>query len=391
VPLFNRRGPEYGAAAFLENSFCKKESCAGHCMADVHSSINVVLLPQQQGGAIHVAVENFSIAFGRPTAANIIGKLMSGRDRIEKSLTDNAERPSAQELQVYGGEIASALLSGPVLDLYNSVGAGRVEVAISAEDSQLKRVPWEYLVWPDLRLGPHPKRSIARLVPFTNGTRYVPRNLAGGKLKVVLIGADVFAHDPIPWEETTANLVRVFGERLLANQSAQEVQLDLVEGATRKNLAKALKAKSYDIVHFIGHGRPDGILLRGHTAQKGEVLPTDALNAMISTVAPALVILSACETGKVDDIAPLGNVAESIVASGVPAVVANQMPITVSAIAEFSAALYRALLSTGNIDHAVNMGRVALLVDISKSEAAAVEWGIPILYRPPGCSQLFKL
>ncbi len=86
---------------------------------------------------------------------------------------------------------------------------------------------------------------------------------------------------------------------------------------------------------------------------------------------------------------PLGTIAEALVRSGVPAVVANQMPISVSSIADFTGALYRSLLTDGNIDVAVNKGRIALVKEIEAFKFAAVEWGIPVPYRRPGCSQLF--
>ena len=95
-------------------------------MSDALSAINVIMVPLGTGDAIHVAVENFSIAFGAPTTAGVIATLLSERDRIERSLTDNAERPSAQQLDTYGGSIASALLSGDIFNMYTSVGAGRM-------------------------------------------------------------------------------------------------------------------------------------------------------------------------------------------------------------------------------------------------------------------------
>jgi hypothetical protein len=70
-------------------------------------------------------------------------------------------------------------------------------------------------------------------------------------------------------------------------------------------------------------------------------------------------------------------------------VVANQMPITVTAIADFSAGLYRSLLTEGNIDAAVNRGRIELVSALAAANTPAVEFGIPVLYRRAGCSQIF--
>jgi CHAT domain len=351
-------------------------------------SINVVVLGQSQGGAVHFAQEDFSIAFGDPTSVVTINNLLGGRARIERSLVDNAARPTVGELAIYGGEIADTLLKGAVRDLYTSLNDSAIALTISSIDPKLKSVPWEYLVWPDLKLGPHPARSVVRLVPNSARVEYAMRQLRDGKLRVVLIGADVYGHEPIPWDEVKANLERVFG-RLLTKSLVQSVQFDLVEGASRTSIMDQLSNKHYDVVHFVGHGRPDGLLLNGGGG--GDVLPADAFSRLLATMKPALVILSACETGRVDDVQPLGNIAEQIVAAGIAAVVANQMPITMSAIGVFCTDLYRSLLETGNIDTAVSSGRGALLGNYSKNEAAAVEWGIPILYRRPGCGQLLAV
>jgi hypothetical protein len=357
------------------------------------SNINLILLPQAAGaGAIHIAVEDFGFAFAPETTAQVIKNLLDERDRIEKSLKDNADRPTAAQLKQYGRRIADALLpEGDVSNLYYGVSSGRIQITLTTADKGLKRVPWEYLVWPDVREGPHANRSLARLVPTSIGGRPAPRPLSARHLRVLLIGADVLGLDRIPWDETKARLEEVFGERLDSSAGASRVRIDMVEGATRTSLKDALQDAHYDIVHFVGHGRPDGILLRGHGNPSGNVLPTQAFCGLLSDRSPALVILSACETANVSDVEPLGTIAESIVMSGVPAVVANQMPISVSVIADFSAALYRSLLGDGNIDCAVNKGRIEVVAALATVNTAAVEWGIPVLYRRAGCSQLFGL
>jgi hypothetical protein len=145
-----------------------------------------------------------------------------------------------------------------------------------------------------------------------NGTARAPKSLKNSNVNILLIGADVLGLDRIPWSETKENLERIIGERVGTGATAARISIDIVEGATRASVNKALDEKPYDIVHFIGHGRPDGIFLRGKN-REGVVLPTRAFSAMLSGVDPALVILSACDTARLDDVAPLGTIAEALV------------------------------------------------------------------------------
>jgi hypothetical protein len=245
---------------------------------------------------MHVAVEDFGLAFAPNTSQGDIQYLIDQRVRIEKGLTDGLDRPSAKELNTYGRKIADVLLAGPVNDLYFAVNGGRIQITLITADNDLKRIPWEYLVWPDVKEGPHAERTLARIVPMATGSRPTPRELKGAPLRVLLIGADVIGLDRIPWDETKARLEDVFGLR--AGNVNARVQLDIVEGATRADVKEAIERQRYDIVHFLGHGRADGILLRGRGTQQGTVFTTEAFCPLLSRSSPSLLILSACETAR---------------------------------------------------------------------------------------------
>ncbi|MGY8666212.1 CHAT domain-containing protein [Bradyrhizobium sp. UFLA05-109] len=352
------------------------------------AKINVFLLAEKQGGALPVAADDYSLAYGPDILSQALTDLISIREKIEKSLTDDAERPTTAQLKEFGIELSRTLFSGSVNDLYYAASRRPIQITLCTADTRLKQVPWEFIVWPDVDEGPHGRRTFARSVPVVNGEPHAPKSISGSPISVLVIGADVLGRERIPWNETKENLERIIGARMQGLNAAR-ITLDLVEGATRKSVRSALEQKSYDIVHFIGHGRPDGLFLRGEGQQGGVVLATGEFSKMIMDAEPALVILSACDTALIKDVQPLGTIAETLVRSGVPAVVANQMPISVSSIADFTGALYRSLLTDGNIDVAVNKGRIALVKEIEAFKFAAVEWGIPVLYRRPGCSQLF--
>lgn len=271
------------------------------------------------------------------------------------------------------------------------LGVGRVEITIAADTPESKKVPWEYILWPDVQQAPHNGRSIARVVAVANAAPHSPRKSKASKIKVLLIGADIIGGVPIPWDETKATLEKIFGERTAAQGVKAAVDFTMVEGATKQGFFDAVEAQAFDVIHFIGHGQADGLFLKGAQGIGSEFLSKDGLNSLMTVVKPSLLLLSACNTAAPVNGQAYDNLAESLVNAGVPAVVAHQMPINVKAIADFCGALYRSLLVTGNIDAAVNAGRIELVKQLSDGTSAAVEWGIPVLYRRPGCSQLFDM
>ena len=76
--------------------------------------------------------------------------------------------------------------------------------------------------------------------------------------------------------------------------------------------------------------------------------------------------------------------------SGIPAVVANQLPVPDATVATFVGALYEELLRSGDIDLAVTEGRIRLAVDLGSSPKAVLEWGIPTLYRHINGAQVLE-
>lgn len=351
----------------------------------------MIVLANSDGGFSNLGHEEYSLAFGTAFNQQTMEKLLAKRDAIEQSLLDNANRPTPAELAQYGTEIADALLSGDVGPLYMVLGVDRVEITIAADTPDSKKVPWEYILWPDVKQAPHPARSIARVVAVANAAPHTPSKRKASKIKVLLIGADIIDGVAIPWDETKAILERIFGLRTSAIVGRAEVEFTMVEGVTKQGFFDAVEAQAFDVIHFIGHGQADGLFLKGSEGKGTDFLPKDALSSQMAVVRPSLLLLSACNTAAPANGQAYDNLAEGLVNSGVPAVVAHQLPINVRAIAEFSGALYKSLLTTGNIDAAVNAGRIELVKQLSGGNSASVEWGIPVLYRRPGCSQLFNM
>ncbi len=161
-------------------------------------------------------------------------------------------------------------------------------------------------------------------------------------------------------------------------------------------VVEELQQEKFDVFHFFGHGNVvngSGQLMLVDTATgAADPLPACDLAALLAGKGIRLAVLSAClsSAGQMAD--DFGTVAGSLIKAGVPAVVANQMYIPNKSIAPFVSAMYGELLQSGDIDRAVNAGRVALLINLGGllGGQAVVEWGIPTLYRLFGASQIFR-
>lgn len=107
-----------------------------------------------------------------------------------------------------------------------------------------------------------------------------------------------------------------------------------------------------------------------------------------------LVVFSACDTSTIRKTLhrESADVAEALVANGVPAVVANQLPVPDDTAAAFVGPLYGRLLESGDVDDAVAAGRMELFLQRrNASKTANLEWGIPTLHRHPSVRELFEV
>ncbi|WP_380784851.1 CHAT domain-containing protein [Sphingomonas sp. R86521] len=337
---------------------------------------------------IHSARTDFNVAHAVNTTKAVLSSLGVARGVVESTLIDTRSMSNA-DLEGFGKDLAAALLSGEVTGLYSKTASGcRIQLGICVDDPLLKTVPWEFMFWPDLQTAPHPHRCVARLVPGTDIKPLPPLKLTSGG-RVLLAVAAPTNQPNVDWIETEADMKRIFAANT-NDTDLKSIDFRLVEAATADALRKAVQNFDPHIVHFIGHGRPDGLWFLKHRSNAGSVVPTSMLRNVLASDSTRLVVLSACDTANVGtDIAPLIPLAERLVRGGIPAVVANQMPMSLRSVATFCAALYSDLLQEGDVDWAVNNGRIAVGVAYANVNAATVEWGVPVLYRRPGCSQLF--
>jgi tetratricopeptide (TPR) repeat protein len=261
--------------------------------------------------------------------------------------------------------------------------ARRISLQIDSEAPELHRLPWELLRDPaegaisqtvaadadtpfsrflavrQRRRPPLAKRPIKMLVAVAS-----PANLAAYGLAPL----DILA------EQTS-----VAGA--LAHAAAGEVSLRFVpQPVTLAALERHLGADTH-VLHLVAHGvrAPDGraaLFLASDTNQVERVEAADLASLMERRGgALRLATLACCETATGADRETLSGIAPSLVAAGVPVVVAFQGQIKLEEARAFTEAFYPELFASGQVDLAGNIGRSALI-----SQRAGLGYALPVLY-----------
>jgi len=353
-----------------------------------YAKIDLIIHRGDADCMIHSARTETNIALAPNTAHFNLAPLIDARAKIEASFK-GGNKLAPTELNNIGEKIAEILFAGGVRQLYDGTANGTsVQLSLCACDAQLKAIPWEFVVWPDLKTAPHEKRSICRLVEGTTTKALPPLKLSSG-IRIILVVSQPTDQPAVEWIETQKILDTQIAA-YMPTVGAKKMQFLLCEASSPDTVRSEVRAFDPHIVHFIGHGQPNGLVFTKHQTQTSMPVSAHMVHAVLASQSTRLIILSACDTANVgNNITPLVSIAERVVRAGVPAVVANQMPISLRSIHTFCGALYGELLREGNIDWAVNAGRLAMGVAFDNYNIAAVEWGVPVLYRRPGCSQLF--
>jgi hypothetical protein len=210
-------------------------------------------------------------------------------------------------------------------------------------------------------------------------------------LKILFAFADPSDLDPTSWRYVLEAAVSELKLRL-PDDTYDFIPID----ANPKDLHDAIQDGNYDIFHFSGHADVDAdgvgrIYLPDRVSHNKIPFSSVELCGLLRNRGIRLVILSACNTSSGNFQNKFDVIAEALVHSGIPAVVANQFPFPDSTMAEFVQRLYKTLLATGDIDRAVNEGRISLYGNkaLGQGKSARLEWGVPTLYRHIAGSKVF--
>ena len=310
-------------------------------------------------------------------------------------LGDPYQTQGEELLAEIGSRLFSELIREQVRDLWAQARAdlddgGQLRLRLILHPPAVAALPWETLHDP-LRNQSFAADTNISLVRTQNLVSYVarPRALeAAPPLNVLLVTVDSgipdahTQHRPDqsgPDPELAAHIESEQIRSAIKKLPSDLVSLDHLDGrVTVQQIQEQLAATSPDILHFVGHGNEEGLLL---WADDGPALVSAATLRTVLQQAESvkLVFLNACLAGQVDSTRPFAGIAHQLLQSGLPAVIAMRYEIMDRSAVHFAAGVYQALVTgqgRGHIDAAVSTARNSLFIN----DPNRVDYATPILW-----------
>jgi hypothetical protein len=300
--------------------------------------------------------------------------------------------PGEELLLNAGSALFGELFQADVRDLWlrarsdlerDTVGGLRLRLAMLPP--AVAALPWEFLYDPDRSalFAAQPRTPVVRIARAYRHVGPTRPRKATLPLHLLIVAPE----DGSGGIDADAEIARL--RRALAALPSTMLTIDELRGRIDiLTLRRALQERQIDILHVISHGAPDGLMLW----RDGEayLAPASALRATLDQ-APSvrLVVLNACHTGRIAGHTPFATLAQQLLQTGVPAVVAMQSEILDEDAITFAYHLYDELATgsyAGAIDGAVAGARSALYA----LNPASGAYGTPVLWLN-GHDRLFDL
>jgi tetratricopeptide (TPR) repeat protein len=383
-----------------------------------YENLSVAVEPKPEGGYQARALASpfgpgtapFDLPLRREELEELIGEVYTSvlapanvRDLASpRDLTalGSTQHPS-ETLRRIGAHLFRMLLGGPVREIY-LLSRGRVDshpdrglrirVVLpvdSPEAGLLQAVPWELLYCEETRelLARSVRTPVVRILPLPWAS--VPfSDPDSSSIRILIAVANPKGTDLLDANDERDRILEAW-------EPQRKVELKILPACTLRDLTEALKADSYQAVHFITHGSFDPLSGAGSLLLEApDGGPHSVTGAVLGETLGAhrelrAVFLNACrtsQTGSEPGQDPLLGTAAALVRAGVPAVLAMQFPISDRGARIFSETVYRSLARGGALDEAVAAGRLALV----QADPDSREWITPSLFAALSESDVFR-
>ena len=352
----------------------------------------MVLDSASQSRAVAVARYGADIAI-QPLCCSQLRTLLNFRHEIESAILGQRDRPSPQDLKVYGCQLFNFLFVGEIKRLYDRLPTKHIRLHVLSDHSDIQSLPWELIQENQWPCGPNINRTVVRLVPTIGFTKAdLP---ASARLNILHISADPPEWAPVDWQECEEIIKRTF-ENVLSSELPNGQKLDYsfhtIEGVSRKSLLKSLQHLSFDVLHFSGHGQVKNgmgsLLLQRSQSRAAEECTAQELCQILQGRHLRLVVLSCCESASGNFSLPFSVIAKELVLGGIPAVVASQFPLPNATVASFVGTMYQCLASPsqpeflGDIDRASRRGTADSGQCVTSRKSCGARMGYPSALSP---------
>jgi hypothetical protein len=319
-------------------------------------------------------------------------------DKLERILAILSRRisvPTREREEIarqFGETLFKAVFAGSVYTVYFSSRdrartADGLRVKLFLEHAgDLETLPWEFLRDPAVdylalsRSTPlvrHPRRLVSR-----------PRPALERPLRVLVMVSSPSDMPPVDVEAEWKTL-QTATAKLRARGLLEMVRL---KDASLRTLQRVLRREDYHVFHYIGHSvfeEGQGMLALEDPLGEGAsflVRGEDLARELSEENTIRLVVLNACQSAAAQENDPFAGIASSLVARGIPAVVAMQYLIGDRAALAFSEEFYRAVADGFPIDAAVSEARRAI-----RHSVGGIAWATPVLFMRAADGVLFEV
>ena len=330
------------------------------------------------GGARVTSVMRLRAGDGEKTQ---FGKIIGTHERIKKYTNrEEGSLPGDKDMIAFGEQLFDTLFQGGVRRLYDEARTrqGRkLDFIFTSMIPWIAEKPWEFAY--------DPGRNCYLATEETRFTRNVLTSIpadqinpGSGPLRILVASAQPVGYGRLSIEQEEAVIRRGF-EPLIA---AGLVTVTPLARATPTKLHGYLSNGQFDVVHFIGHGtydeeRGEGRLVFENEQGQEHSLGERSVREIFCSRNLSLVFLNACETGAAGRAEFNKGVAQSLVAHGLPAVVANQYSVLDSSATSFAQHFYWSLAQGNSLGESAREARIAVNYSL---HGEPIDWAVPVVY-----------
>jgi hypothetical protein len=289
--------------------------------------------------------------------------------------------PDDEEMKEFGTDLFDALFPGVVGRLYDEARSRqrnrKLDLIFTSMIPWIAEKPWEfaydkvrdsYLATEEIHL----IRNVLTAVP----ANIVP--VRNGPLRILVASAQPVGFGLLSIEQEVKVILRGFQPLI----DAKSVTVKVLAHATPSLIHGHLETGDFDVVHFIGHGMFDeeteeGALIFENDRGGKYALGERSVREIFCQRGVRLVFLNACQTGSGGRADFNKGVAQSLVAHGLPALVANQYSVLDSSATSFAQHFYWALAQGMSIGQAAREARIAVNYSLM---GEPIDWAVPVVY-----------
>ncbi|MBW4569993.1 MAG: leucine-rich repeat domain-containing protein [Tolypothrix carrinoi HA7290-LM1] len=312
------------------------------------------------------------------------GELRLEMNRIKQTLKlIEHQVKDADLLKGLGNELYQALFPPKIHGQLRATMAGAqangyaVRLRLVFDSPELAALPWEFLYdqATNTFLANNTQTALSRYIDVPLQKRELQTATLPLKILVVISSPTDMRRLDVDTEE---KLIR---EALGKHIDAGQVELDVLQSATIRNIDQKLCEKPYNVFHFIGHGifeNNKGFIALVDTNGKSKLLDDETFaNFFLGNRSLGLAVLNSCEGTGMSSHQVFAGIAPNLVRRGIPAVVAMQYPIFDDTAKLFADKFYRTLAVGYPVDAAIQTTRNAISMEIGLDKR---DFATPVLY-----------